>query len=584
MIDEEDGGGGTELTSALRDAIAIPRDKNISRSVVVITDGYIFDEKATFDLISKNLDTTSFFSFGIGSSVSRYLIDGIAKAGQGEAFVVTDPDEAEETAKRFRTYIQAPILTDIHVTYDGFDTYDMEPSKLPTLFAERPIVLFGKWRGEPTGTIKITGKTGSQDYVKEIAVSDVQPLDTNNALPYLWARTKVENLTDYGNNNADEEAVKKEVTALGLKYSMMTPYTSFIAVTDIVRNKDGDSKDVKQPLPLPEGVSNLAVGGYTNGSEPGEIILVGGIIFLILLNLICRAIRRTHGGGDLSTCEPEKNNAPKGGISMTAPEIKSFIKQNWIFYLFGFAAIFGIKYFYSRADCSDLLWILTPTAWWVRVLGGIPFEYIPDIGFVNHGLRFIIAPSCSGVQFMIITMAALLYSFVHRMGTMRRKLGWILLCLGCSYFFTIFVNGIRIVFAIYIPLYCYRPGHRTGWLTPDRLHTVIGVVIYFTSLFVVCQIAGYVTQRDAAPSQKAIAPLNPPTPAGTLRHLLSRCIPPMFWYFSIVLGIPLLNRAYRQNWSQFIEYATLMILVCSGLVSLFCLTALIRKRVCGRTR
>lgn len=292
MIDEEDGGGGTELTSALRDAIAIPRDKNISRSVVVITDGYIFDEKATFDLISKNLDTTSFFSFGIGSSVSRYLIDGIAKAGQGEAFVVTDPDEAEETAKRFRTYIQAPILTDIHVTYDGFDTYDMEPSKLPTLFAERPIVLFGKWRGEPTGTIKITGKTGSQDYVKEIAVSDVQPLDTNNALPYLWARTKVENLTDYGNNNADEEAVKKEVTALGLKYSMMTPYTSFIAVTDIVRNKDGDSKDVKQPLPLPEGVSNLAVGGYTNGSEPGEIILAGGIIFLILLNLICRAIRK----------------------------------------------------------------------------------------------------------------------------------------------------------------------------------------------------------------------------------------------------------------------------------------------------
>lgn len=305
LIDEQDGGGGTELTSALRDAVAIPRDRDISRSVVVITDGYISDEKATFDLIRRNLDTTSFFSFGIGSSVSRYLIDGIAKAGQGEAFVVTDPNEADKTAERFRTYIQAPILTDIQVTYDGFDAYDTEPSKLPTLFAERPIILFGRWRGEPGGTIKITGKTGSQDYVKEISVADVTPLETNNALPYLWARTKVENLTDYGSSNSDEEAVKKEVTALGLKYSMMTPYTSFIAVTDIVRNKDGQGKDVKQPLPLPEGVSDLAIGGYTSGSEPGEIILAGGIIFLVLLNLFCRGIRRVHRRKVLSSCEAE---------------------------------------------------------------------------------------------------------------------------------------------------------------------------------------------------------------------------------------------------------------------------------------
>ena len=51
---------------------------------------------------------------------------------------------------------------------------------------------------------------------------------------------------------------------------MMTPYTSFIAVTETVRSQDGSAADVKQPLPLPQHVSNFAVGaGYTIGSEPG---------------------------------------------------------------------------------------------------------------------------------------------------------------------------------------------------------------------------------------------------------------------------------------------------------------------------
>ena len=71
--------------------------------------------------------------------------------------------------------------------YEGFDVYEVEPSVLPTLFAQRPIVLFGKWRGEPAGTIRITGKSGSRDYVQEIQVSDAEPLEENNIIRYLWA-------------------------------------------------------------------------------------------------------------------------------------------------------------------------------------------------------------------------------------------------------------------------------------------------------------------------------------------------------------------------------------------------------------
>lgn len=287
LIDKQEGGGGTELLSALENAVALPADKNISRSIITLTDGYLFGETKIFDLIRENLNNASFFSFGIGSSVNRYLIDGIAKSGMGESFVVTDPDDAKNTAERFRTYIESPVLTDIHVSFNGFDAYDIEPAQIPTLFAQRPIVLFGKWRGKPTGSIQISGVTGNKDYVQTINAADVTPLASNNAIKYLWARTKVERLTDYGLNAPDQEEVKKEVTEIGLKYSMMTPYTSFIAVSEIVRNKDKKSTDVDQPLPLPSHVSSLAVGtGYTLGSEPEGIMMLCLTAAIVSFNLV----------------------------------------------------------------------------------------------------------------------------------------------------------------------------------------------------------------------------------------------------------------------------------------------------------
>lgn len=152
LINRQKGGGSTELAPALEKAAGIPMDPeadSVARSIVVITDGYMSDEQAIFDIVSGNLDTASFFSFGIGTSVNRYLIDGIARAGGGEAFVVTDPAEAADTSRLFETYIHSPVLTDIHVDYDGFDAYDIEPTAIPTLFAKNPLCCLGNGGAGP---------------------------------------------------------------------------------------------------------------------------------------------------------------------------------------------------------------------------------------------------------------------------------------------------------------------------------------------------------------------------------------------------------------------------------------------------
>ncbi|MCL2351045.1 MAG: VIT and VWA domain-containing protein [Firmicutes bacterium] len=300
LIDAQNGGGGTELAPAFETALAVPKNENASRSVIVITDGYIAGEQAIFDIIGKNLGNANFFSFGIGEGVNRYLIEGIAKAGLGESFVVPEQSEAPAAADRFLEYVRSPLLTDIKVTYNGFDAYEAEPPNIPTLFARRPVVIFGKWRGELTGSIEITGKSGNGVYSRVIAVSDATPSEDNKAIGLLWARSRVERLTDYGFSD-EKDAAKKEVTDIGLKYSMMTPYTSFVAVLDEVRNPDKNSADVRQPLPLPLNVSNLAVGGVTTGSEPGIAVLVCGMPVMLAIGVLLRRKKRT---GRRKQCRP----------------------------------------------------------------------------------------------------------------------------------------------------------------------------------------------------------------------------------------------------------------------------------------
>lgn len=274
LIDEQKGGGGTSLLPALENAIALPKEDNSARSIVIITDGYISNDSEVISCITDNMNDASFFSFGIGTSVNGCLIKQIAGCGMGESFIVTDSEDAAESAANFRTYIEAPLLTDISVTYDGFDVVDVETSTPSILYASRPIVLFGKWRGTPKGTVTVTGQAGDEEYRQEIAVEEAVSDTESEALRYLWARTRLDRVTGYGNIRNDE-SVKKEVVELGMKYNMVTPYTSFIAVSEIIRNPEGDSTDVDQPLPLPQRVSGLAVGGgYRAYSEPGMLLLI----------------------------------------------------------------------------------------------------------------------------------------------------------------------------------------------------------------------------------------------------------------------------------------------------------------------
>ena len=189
----------------------------------------------------------------------------MAHAGNGLSFIATSEKEAASSATKFRNYVSVPVLTNVSIDFNGFEVYDVEPQKIPDVFSERPILIFGKYRGNPSGYIDLKGITGTLGINQRLDIAEHLPSAENSALQSLWARERIRLLDDFA-GSATSGILAAEITELGLKYNLLTNYTSFIAIDSQFRNENGQWISVKQPLPLPEGVSNYAIGAYNTSS------------------------------------------------------------------------------------------------------------------------------------------------------------------------------------------------------------------------------------------------------------------------------------------------------------------------------
>jgi Ca-activated chloride channel homolog len=284
LLERRQGAGGTELLPALRRILSIPRVNGMGRSILVLTDGFVSVERKAFDLIREELSDNSFFTFGIGHAVNRYLLEGMARVGKGEPWVVTVPEEAQAAAEAFAGYVGSPVITGIELDFQNFDAYDVDPPNVPALLAERPLIITGKWRGRPAGRIALSGFSAGGGWSEFVDVADAKLDPAHVALPFLWARERMAWLSDYGAPLPGTNDRAQALTELGLRYSLLTEYTSFVAIDTVVR-ADGSMVTIKQPLPLPEGVSNRAVSGYgftagVAGGVPGGLVggMPGGVV------------------------------------------------------------------------------------------------------------------------------------------------------------------------------------------------------------------------------------------------------------------------------------------------------------------
>jgi Ca-activated chloride channel family protein len=258
------GGGGTEMMKAIRAALAPSTEAGHVRIVCFMTDGYVGNDMELVSEIQR-YPNARVFSFGIGSSVNRFLLSKMAEYGRGEAEFVGLNQDGSAAARRFHERIRSPLLTDISVDWRGLPVTDVYPGRIPDMFSAKPVVLFGRYSGAARGTIQVRGMMAGSRFTRDVRV-ELPAADPHHAvLATLWARKRVGDLMgqDYlgAQRGAMRSDLREAVTRLGLEYRLMTQFTSFVAVEEMIVTEGGKPQRIEVPVEMPEGVSYEGVFG-----------------------------------------------------------------------------------------------------------------------------------------------------------------------------------------------------------------------------------------------------------------------------------------------------------------------------------
>ncbi|HEY9822774.1 MAG TPA: after-VIT domain-containing protein, partial [Candidatus Sericytochromatia bacterium] len=269
-INQLQANGGTYLLPGIQAVLKFPEaPAGRLRSIVLLTDGYIGNENEILAEVQRELKSGNrLYSFGVGSSVNRFLLNRIAEIGRGTSQIVRQDEPTEEVAEKFFRQINNPVLTDIQISWDGTgEAPIIYPSIAPDLFAEQPLVLFGRKCDRTDGNLSITGNAASGNQYEKTFNLNFEETG-NSAIAQLWGRARIKDLMKEM-VGVETKAGVEAVTDTALTYQLLSQYTAFVAVSDDVRvNPEDASLSMQVPVEMPEGVSYQGTVGSMFTSLP----------------------------------------------------------------------------------------------------------------------------------------------------------------------------------------------------------------------------------------------------------------------------------------------------------------------------
>ncbi len=261
------GHGGTDMTAGIRAALQLPRDPRRERYVVFLTDGYIGNENDIFETIEAQGRDTHVYSFGLGSSVNRFLLDEMAFIGRGVAYYPPYGGDPADSVASFLDVIDQPVLSNISVDFGGHDVAEVYPSRLRDLVAGQPLFVVGEAGASSGDFVTVRGVLGNGNYERRIPVIEFGE-EEDHAVASTWARQKVAALERATRRDGDTRDA--QVLDLALDYQLLTRLTSFVAIDRKRVNRTGEQHRVDQASEIPEGVDYEAAVSreYTPPGDP----------------------------------------------------------------------------------------------------------------------------------------------------------------------------------------------------------------------------------------------------------------------------------------------------------------------------
>ncbi len=271
-VEQMAGGGGTQMIEGIKAALDYQADSERLRIVAFMTDGYIGNESQILAAIRQRLGGARLFSFGVGSSVNRYLLDRMAEVGRGAVENVLLGADTQEVVERFYNRVRSPYLTDLTIDWGGLEVVDQYPTRVNDLFLGQTLRLAGRYEKPGKAMVTVRGRLGGRPWERRYEVELPARTEGRQAIGTLWARARIRDLMGRELPAPGSEIVE-QVTELGITHQLMTAYTSFVAVEERIEVVGGQSRTVTVPVEMPEGVSYEGVFGDADGYGEGDRVM-----------------------------------------------------------------------------------------------------------------------------------------------------------------------------------------------------------------------------------------------------------------------------------------------------------------------
>lgn len=262
--------GGTNLLPALKLALGGEADESARpRYMVLMTDALVGNDHSILRYLRQpEFQDARVFPIAFGAAPNDYLISRAAEMGRGFSMQVTNQDNTPEIARRFHELTSQPYMTDLQIDWGGLVVKDQVPSRLPDLYAGKPLIVLGRYDRPATGTITLKGNVSGQPVQMGMELELPEQEAEHDSIGPVWARQRIRQIwnRDVG---AETPAGCAEITELGLKHQLMTQYTSFIAVEkELSEPPQGQLVTEAVPVMTPEGMTQKSAGQSVAAAKP----------------------------------------------------------------------------------------------------------------------------------------------------------------------------------------------------------------------------------------------------------------------------------------------------------------------------
>lgn len=231
--------GGTAIDDALTRALALrPEKADRPYLVIFLTDGLPTVGNTREDDIVANVTrnsggNTRVFCFGIGHDVNAHMLDKMAEVTRAASQYVLPEEDIEVKVSAFFSKIKEPMLASPKIEFpESVRVTRLYPSPLPDVFKGDQIVLAGRYSGDGSGTIRITGMVNGEPRTFQYDGKFPGASDAHEFIPRLWATRRVGYLLDEIRLRGENRELKDEVVELARQYSIVTPYTAYLITED----------------------------------------------------------------------------------------------------------------------------------------------------------------------------------------------------------------------------------------------------------------------------------------------------------------------------------------------------------------